>query len=168
MTINLTKKNLLNLEQFIKLLKPISIGCAGLAIASLAIYPLISNKYVEKVEEKFVAFPSVLYTIILGEKGDEVVLNFPNQSSELHLKNVRTEEHNCLLNGGGISCTLTEAYQLKMGTVEDGQKPTSETEMKRHFLEIPDIEISQEAMDNIIVCGGVILGLLLINNSKNK
>jgi len=72
MTINLSKKNLLNLEKLLRLLKPLSIGCGVVAIAGLALYPLISNKPVEKSEEKVEkntrALPPASYTIIMGKK----------------------------------------------------------------------------------------------------
>lgn len=170
MTINLTKTNLLNLEQFIKLLKPLSIGCAGLAIASLAVYPLMSNKPVEKVNEKVEESAHVLspapYTIIMGKKDNEVVLKFHKQNSELHLKNIDTSEYNCLLNGGGVNCVLQPAYQPKLEVVEPEEKLNSKTEIKGQAWKIPDIQISQNAMDNIVVITGVVLGLLLINKFR--
>ena len=52
MSIELTKKNQLDLKRFIKLLKPFSICCGVVAIAGLAIYPLINNNLAEKVEDK--------------------------------------------------------------------------------------------------------------------
>ncbi len=170
MTINLTKTNLLNLEQFIKLLKPISIGCAGLAIAGLAVYPLMSNKPVEKVEEKVEEASSVLppapYTIIMGKNDNEVMIKFHNQESELHLKNIDLQEYNCLLNGGGVNCVLQPAYQPKLEVVDPEQKLNSKTEIKGQAWKIPDIQISQNAMDNIVVITGVVLGLLLINKFR--
>ncbi|NET14211.1 MAG: hypothetical protein F6K08_15920 [Okeania sp. SIO1H6] len=170
MTINLTKTNLLNLEKFIKLLKPLSIGCGVVAIAGLAIYPLINTKSLEKAEDKVEQTKSVLspaaYTIIMGEKDDEVILKFHNQKSELHLKNIDTIEYNCLLNGGGVNCVLAEVYQPKIEVVESEVKPTAKTEIKRQTWKIPDIEVSRKMIDNIMVCGGVVLGLLLINRFR--
>ncbi|NES68171.1 MAG: hypothetical protein F6K24_24505 [Okeania sp. SIO2D1] len=170
MTINLTKSNLLNLEIFIKVLKPLSIGCAGLAIAGLAIYPLIPNKSVEKMEDKVeensTVLPPAAYTIIIGEKDDEVILKFHNQNSELHLKNIDTIEYNCLLNGGGVNCVLSEVYQPKIEVVEVEQKPTSSSEIKRQIFKVSDIEVSRKMIDNIMVAGGVVLGLLLINKFR--
>lgn len=170
MTINLTKSNLPQLGKLLRLLKPLSIGCAGLAIAGLAIYPLIPNKSVEKVEEKVeeksTVLPPASYTIIMGEKDDEVILKFHNQKSELHLKNIDVIEYNCLLNGGGVNCVLAEVYQPKVEVVESEVKPTAQTEIKRQTWNIPDIEVSRKMIDNIMVCGGVILGLLLINKFR--
>ncbi|MDJ0554338.1 MAG: hypothetical protein QNJ68_07865 [Microcoleaceae cyanobacterium MO_207.B10] len=172
MTINLTKSNQLYLEKFIKLLKPISIGCAGLAISSLAIYPLINNKSVEVVEEKVTeksrALPPAAYTIIMGEKNNEVVLKFHNQNSELHLKNISNEEYNCLLGGGGVNCVLAETYQPKLEVVETETRPTTQTEVKQQSWKIPDIEISREMIDNIVFIGGVGLGLLLLSKFKKQ
>ncbi|NER01437.1 MAG: hypothetical protein F6K17_01740 [Okeania sp. SIO3C4] len=170
MTINLTKSNLPQLEKLLRLLKPISIGCGVVAIALLAIYPLIPNKSVEKVEEKVeeksTILPPASYTIIMGEKDNEVILRFHNQKSELHLKNIDTIEYNCLLNGGGVNCVLAEVYQSKLEVVEVEVKPTAQTEIKRQTFKIPDIEVSRKTIDNIMVCGGVVLGLLLINRFR--
>ena len=104
----------LKLDEFIKLLKLISIGVRAFAIAGIVIYPLISNKPVDKVKEKTEETTSVLppanYTIIMGKQDNEVVIKFYKQASELHLKNISTEESNCLLNGGGLNCVLATAY----------------------------------------------------------
>ncbi len=170
MTINLSKTNLPQLQKFIGLLKPLSIGCAGLAIASLAIYPLINNKPPEKAEDKVeqesTTLPPASYTIIMGESQDEVVIKFHNQNSELHLKNISTEEYNCLLNGGGVNCVLAEVYQPKLEVAEVEQKPTPQSETKRQTFKIPEIEASANTMDNIMVVGGVVIGLILINRFK--
>lgn len=170
MTINLIKSNLPKVEKFIKILKPLSIGCGVVAIAFLAIYPLIPNKSVEKVEEKVeeksTVLPPASYTIIMGEKDDEVILKFHNQNSELHLKNIDVIEYNCLLNGGGVNCVLAEVYQPKIEVVESEVRPTAKTEIKRQTWKIPDIEVSRKTIDNIMVCGGVVLGFLLINKFR--
>ena len=170
MTINLTKSNLPQLEKLLRLLKPLSIGCGVVAIALLAIYPLIPNKSVEKVEEKVeeksTVLPPASYTIIMGEKDNEVILKFHNQKSELHLKNIDVIEYNCLLNGGGVNCVLAEVYQPKVEVVESEVRPTAQTEIKRQTWKIPDIEVSRKTIDNIMVCGGVVLGLLLINRFR--
>jgi hypothetical protein len=80
----------------------------------LAIYPLGSNKPVDKVKDKIEETTSVLppanYTMIMGKKENKVVIKFHKQASELHLKNISTEESNCLLNGGGLNCVLATAY----------------------------------------------------------
>ena len=52
MAIDMKKKRLLKLDGFIKILKFISIGVGAFAIAGIVIYPLISNKPVDKVKEK--------------------------------------------------------------------------------------------------------------------
>jgi hypothetical protein len=172
MTINLTKSNQLNLEKLIKLLKPISLGIGVIAFASIAISPIINNKSAEKIEDKVetteTTLPPAAYTIIMGEKNNEVTLKFHNQNSELHLKNISNEEYNCLLGGGGVNCVLAETYQPKLEVVETETTPTTQTEIKQQSWKIPDIEISREMIDNIVFIGGVGLGLLLINKFRNN
>ena len=126
MPIDMNKKRLLELDGFIKILKLISIGVGAFAIAGIAIYPLVSNKPVDKVKEKTEKSTSVLspanYTMIMGKKENKVVIKFHKQASELHLKNISTEESNCLLNGGGLNCVLATAYQSKSDTTISGTK----------------------------------------------
>ena len=171
MTINLSKTNLLNLEGFIKSIKPLSIGCAGLAIAGLAIHPLINNKSVEvageQVEEKATTLPPANYTIVATNQ-DEIVIRFHNQKSELHLKNIDNEQYNCLLSGGGINCVLAPAYQPKLEVVETENKPTPQTEIKKQSFKLPEIEISSDMADTIMVAGGVGLFFLVWSLWKNK
>ena len=50
--IDIKKKRQFKLGGFIKLLKFISIGVGAFAIAGIVIYPLVSNKPVDKVKEK--------------------------------------------------------------------------------------------------------------------
>ena len=64
----------------------------------------------------------VNYTMIMGKKENEVVIKFHKQASELHLKNLSTEESNCLLNGGWLNCVLATAYQSKSDTTISGTK----------------------------------------------
>ena len=52
MAIDIKKKRQFKLGGFIKLLMIIIIGVEAFAIAGIAIYPLISNKPVNKVKEK--------------------------------------------------------------------------------------------------------------------
>ena len=126
MAVDIRKKKQFKLGGFIKLLKLISIGVGAFAIAGIAIYPLISNKPVDEVKEKTEETTSVLppanYTIIMGKKENEVVIKFHKQASELHLKNISTEESNYLLNGGGLNCVLATAYQPKSDTTISGTK----------------------------------------------
>ena len=126
MAIDMKKKRLLKLDGFIKILKLISVGVEVLAIAGIVIYPLISNKPVDKVKEKTEETTSVLppanYTMIMGKQENEVVIKFHKQASELHLKNISTKESNCLLNGGGLNCVLATAYQSKSDTTISGTK----------------------------------------------
>ena len=126
MPIDMNKKRLLELDGFIKLLKLISVGVRVFAIAGIAIYPLGSNKPVDKVKEKTEETTSVLppanYTMIMGKQENEVVIKFHKQASELHLKNISTEQYNCLLNGGGLNCVLATAYQSKSDTTISGTK----------------------------------------------
>jgi hypothetical protein len=120
------KKRLLKLDGFIKILKLISVGVEAFAITGIAIYPLASNKPVDKVKEKTEKSTSVLppanYTMIMGKQENEVVINFYRQASELHLKNISTEQYNCLLDGGGLNCVLATAYQSKSDTTISGTK----------------------------------------------
>ena len=126
MAIDIKKKRQFKLDGFIKLLKFISFGVGALAIAGIAIYPLVSNKSVDEVKEKTEETTSVLppanYTMIMGKKENEVVIKFHKQASELHLKIISTEESNCLLNGGGLNCVLATAYQPKSDTTISGTK----------------------------------------------
>ena len=126
MDIDLKKKNKLDLKPFIKVIKVLSILGFVIAIAGIAICPLASNKPVDKVKEKTEKSTSVLppanYTMIMGKKENEVVIKFHKQASELHLKNISTEESNCLLNGGGLNCVLATAYQPKSDTTISGTK----------------------------------------------
>ena len=126
MAMDIKKKRLFKLDGFIKLLKLISVGVGAFAIAGIAIYPLASNKPVDKVKEKTEKSTSVLppanYTMIMGKKENEVVIKFHKQASELHLKNISTEESNCLLNGGGLNCVLATVYQPKSDTTISGTK----------------------------------------------
>ena len=66
--------------------------------------------------------PPANYTIIMGKQDNEVVIKFHKQASELHLKNISTEQYNCLLNGGGLNCVLATAYQPKLDTTISGTK----------------------------------------------
>ena len=126
MAIDIKKKRQFKLGGFIKSLKFISIGVGAFAIAGIAIYLLISKKPVDKVKEKTEKSTSVLspanYTMIMRKKENKVVIKFHKQASELHLKNISTEESNCLLNGGGLNCVLATAYQSKSDTTISGTK----------------------------------------------
>ena len=122
MPIDMNKKRLLELDGFIKILKLISVGVGAFAIAGIAICPLIGNKPVDKVEETTSVLPPANYTIIMGKKENEVVIKFHKQASELHLKNISTEQYNCLLNGGGLNCVLATAHQSKSDTTISGIK----------------------------------------------
>ena len=126
MAIDIKKKRQFKLGGFIKLLKLISVGVGVFAIAGIAIYPLVSNKPVDKVKDKIEETTSVLppanYTMIMGKKENKVVIKFHKQASELCLKNISTEESNCLLNGGGLNCVLATAYQSKSDTTISGTK----------------------------------------------
>jgi hypothetical protein len=72
MPIDMNKKRLLELDGFIKILKLISVGVGVFAIAGIAIYPLGSNKPVDKVKDKIEETTSVLppakYTMIWGKR----------------------------------------------------------------------------------------------------
>ena len=122
MAIDMNKKRLLKLDGFIKLLKLISVGVRTFAIAGIAIYPLVSKKPVDEVEATTSVLPPANYTMIMGKQENEVVIKFHKQASELCLKNISTEESNCLLNGGGLNYVLATAYQPKSDTTISGTK----------------------------------------------
>ena len=122
MAIDMKKKKLLKLDGFIKLLKIISFGVWIFAIAGIAIYPLVSKKPVDEVEATTSVLPPANYIMIMGKKENEVVIKFHKQASELHLKNISTEESNCLFNGGGLNCVLATAYKPKLDTTISGTK----------------------------------------------
>ena len=172
MDIDLKNKNKLDLKPFIKVIKVLSILGFVIAIAGIAIYPLISNKPVDEVKDKTEETTSVLppanYTIIMGKQDNEVVIKFHKQASELHLKNISTEESNCLLNGGGLNCVLATAYQPKSEATEKQVKTTPKDEFKRQSYKIPDIEISSDMIENIMVVGGVVIVLFLISRFRSK
>lgn len=71
-----------------------------------------------------------------------------------------------MLNGGGVNCVLASASQPKSEVVETETKPTTPTEIKKQYLQIPSIEISSDMMDNFVVVGGVVLGLLLLSRFR--
>ena len=122
MAIDMNKKKILKLDGFIKTLKLISVGVGAFAIAGIAICLLVSNKPVDEVEATTSVLSPANYTIIMGKQDNEVVIKFHKQASELHLKNISTEESNCLLNGGGLNCVLATAYQPKSDTTISGTK----------------------------------------------
>ena len=122
MPIDMNKKRLLEYDGFIKILKLISVGVGAFAIAGIAIYPLVSKKPVDEVEATTSVLPPANYIMIMGKKENEVVIKFHKQASELCLKNISTEESNCLLNGGGLNCVLATAYQPKSDTTISGTK----------------------------------------------
>ena len=169
MAIDIKKKRQFKLDGFIKLLKFISFGIGALVTAGIAIYPLISNKPVDEVKEKAEETTSILppanYTIIMGKQDNKIVIRFHKQASELHLKNISTEQSNCLLNGGGLNCVLATAYQPK---TEKPIKTIPKDEFTRQFYKVPYIKISSDMMENIMVFGGVILGILLISRFHSK
>ena len=115
MDIDLKKKNKLDLKPFIKVIKVFSILGVVIAIAGLSISPLINKKDVEivedKAEEKTSQLTPASYTIIMGQNEDEVIIKFHNQNSELHLKKIDVDQHNCLLNGGGVNCVLKKGIR---------------------------------------------------------
>ena len=58
----------------------------------------------------------------MGKQDHKVVIKLHKQASELCLKNISTEESNCLLNGGGLNCVLATTYQPKSDTTISGTK----------------------------------------------
>ena len=168
MAIDIKKKRQFKLGGFIKILKLISVGVGVFAIAGIAIYPLVSKKPVDEVEATTSVLPPANYTMIMGKQENEVVIKFHKQASELHLKNISTEESNCLLNGGGLNCVLATAYQPKLEGTEKQVKTTPKDEFKHQSYKIPDIEISSDMMENFMVIGGVVLGIFLISRFHSK
>ena len=53
-----------------------------------------------------------------------------------------------------------------MKVVESEPNQTAQTEIKHQTWKIPDIEVSQKTIDNIMVIAGVVLSLLLINKFR--
>ena len=169
MDIDLKKKNKLDLKHFIKVIKVLSILGVVIAIAGLSISPLINKKDVEIVEDKAEERTSQLtpasYTIIMGQNEDEVIIKFHNQKSELHLKKIDVDQHNCLLNGGGVNCVLKKAYQAKTEVIEKEAESIPKAEIEKKFS---GIKINKNLMDNLVVVLGIFLFFFLINKFTNK
>ena len=169
MDIDLTKKKQFNLKLFFRAVKYISIGCSVVTIAGLAILPLINNNSPEKTKNKTNKITSELtpapYTILVGQKEDEVIIKFHNQNSELHLKKVNKEEYNCILGGGGVSCVLKKTYQPRTKIANKEIESNSKSEISQKFSEI---KINKNIIDNVVVVIGVILFFFLINKFKSK
>ena len=169
MDIDLKKKNKLDLKPFIKVIKVFSILGVVIAIAGLSISPLINKKNVEIVEDKAEERTSQLtpasYTIIMGQNEDEVIIKFHNQNSELHLKKIDVDQHNCLLNGGGVNCVLKKAYQAKTEVIEKEAESIPKAEIEKKFS---GIKINKNLMDNLVVVLGIFLFFFLINKFTNK
>ena len=169
MDIDLKKKNKLDLKSFIKVIKVFSILGVVIAIAGLSISPLINKKNVEIVEDKAEERTSQLtpasYTIIMGQNEDEVIIKFYNQNSELHLKKIDVDQHNCLLNGGGVNCVLKKAYQAKTEVIEKEAESIPKAEIEKKFS---GIKINKNLMDNLVVVLGIFLFFFLINKFTNK
>ena len=166
MDINLTKKKQLNIKPFLEAVKYISIGFSIVIIAGLTILPLINNNSPEKTKDKENKITSELtpapYTILVGQKEDEVIIKFHNQNSELHLKNINIEEYNCLLNGRGVDCVLKKAYQPR---IKIEVESTSKAEIDQQSSEI---KINKNTIDNVVVVIGVVLFFFLISKFRNK
>lgn len=169
MNIDLTKKKQFTLKPFFRAVKYISIGCSVVTIVGLAIHPLISNNSSEKTKDKENKITSELtpapYTILVGQKEDEVIIKFHNQNSELHLKKVNAEEYNCILGGGGVSCVLKKTYQPRTRIANKEIESTSKSEISQKFSEI---KINKNIIDNVVVVIGVVLFFFLINKFRNK
>ena len=169
MDIDLKKKNKLYLKPFIKVIKVFSILGVVIAIAGLSISPLINKKDVEivedKAEEKTSQLTPASYTIIMGQNEDEVIIKFHNQNSELHLKKIDVDQHNCLLNGGGVNCVLKKAYQAKTEVIEKEAESIPKAEIEKKFS---GIKINKNLMDNLVVVLGIFLFFFLINKFTNK
>ncbi len=169
MDIDLKKKNKLDLKPFIKVIKVFSILGVVIAIAGLSISPLINKKDVEivedKAEEKTSQLTPASYTIIMGQNEDEVIIKFHNQNSELHLKKIDVDQHNCLLNGGGVNCVLKKAYQAKTEVIEKEAESIPKAEIEKKFS---GIKINKNLMDNLVVVLGIFLFFFLINKFTNK
>lgn len=169
MDIDLKKKNKLDLKLFIKVIKVLSILGVVIAIAGLSISPLIDKKDVEIVEDKAEGKTSQLtpasYTIIMGQNENEVIIKFHNQNSELHLKKIDVDQHNCLLNGGGVNCVLKKAYQAKTEVIEKEAESIPKAQIEKKFS---GIKINKNLMDNLVVVLGIFLFFFLINKFTNK
>lgn len=169
MDIDLKKKNKLDLKPFTKAIKVLSILGAVIAIAGLSIRPLIHKKDIEivedKVEERTSQLTPASYTIIMGQNENEVIIKFHNQNSELHLKKIDVDQHNCLLNGGGVNCVLKKAYQAKTEVIENEAESIPKAQIEKKFS---GIKINKNLMDNLVVVLGIFLFFFLINKFTNK
>ncbi|NET15704.1 MAG: hypothetical protein F6K08_24170 [Okeania sp. SIO1H6] len=100
------------------------------------------------------------YTLFV--EGEKVRVKFHNNDSDIEFSNLSNEQKVCLANGGGIGCVLPGYQPL----LEVEQKTTTSSGTKRQTFKVSDIEVSQKMIDNIMVCGGVVLGLLLISKFR--
>ena len=67
-----------------------------------------------------------------------------------------------------INCVLATAYQPKSEATEKQLETTPKDEFKHQSYKIPDIEISSNMMENIMVVSGIVLGFLLISRFRSK
>ena len=101
----------------------------------------------------------------MGQNENEVIIKFHNQNSELHLKKIDVDQHNCLLNGGGVNCVLKKAYQAKTEVIEKGAESIPKAQIEKKFS---GININKNLMDNLVVVLGIFLFFFLINKFTNK
>ncbi|NES66442.1 MAG: hypothetical protein F6K24_14880 [Okeania sp. SIO2D1] len=100
------------------------------------------------------------YTLFV--EGEKVRVKFHSNDSDIEFSNLSDKQKVCLANGGGIGCVLPGYQPL----LEVEEKTTTSSGIKRQTFKVSDIEVSQKMIDNIMVGGGVVLGLLLINRFR--
>lgn len=125
----------------------------------------VVEKIIQPVEVKTEKLQTQLPPYTLFVEGEKIRVKFHGNDSDIEFSNLSNEQKVCLANGGGIGCVLP-GYQPELKVVDSEQKPTPQSEIKRQTFKVPDIEVGKNTMDNIMVVGGVVLGLLLINRFK--
>lgn len=178
MAIDFNNTSQLNFKGFIKVFKSLGLMGVVMAIAGLAIYPLINNKSLNNIKAQVIEtrtqfqqpfLSPASYTIVMGKSDREVAIKFDNQNSDLYLKKIGIDDDNCLLNGGRVNCVLQVAYQSKIELVQETNKSTNETKFKQLKFDFLNIKITEDTIDMLIVTIGVILVLLLGKKvSSNK
>ena len=121
-----------------------------------------------KTEQIKPELPPQLPPYTLFVEGDKVIVKFHGNDSDIHFSHVTNEQKVCLANGGGIGCVLP-GYVAQNKSIKDTTKSTPKTEkIKRQTWKIPEIEASANTMDNIMLIGGVVIGLILIDRFRKK
>lgn len=153
------------IPQIIKTILPVIGLCLVLGVGGLvAVFSQKpkTGKLTSNVEVNTEVTQPKLPPYTLFVEGEKVRVKFHSNDSDIEFSNLSDKQKVCLANGGGIGCVLPGYQPL----LEVEQKTTTSSEIKRPTFKISDIEVSQKTIDNIMVTGGVVLGLLLINKSR--